>query len=88
MTRVLTEYLAGESPAILSVKYRVENCLLDITELEYSTFMAVPGGPPGSIFIPEDQQVVTGIITLRYRKLVAEVALDFIQELLALGVLQ
>ena len=64
------------------VKYRVENCLLDITELEYSTFMAVPG-PPG---IPEDQQVVAEIITPRYQKLVAEVALDFIQELIALGV--
>ena len=87
MTRVLTKYLVGESPAILLVKYRVENSLLDITELEHSTFMAVPG-PPGSIFIPEDRQVVTGIITPRYRKLVAEVALDFIQELLALGVLQ
>lgn len=85
MTRVLTEYLVGGSLAILSVKYRVENRQLDIIELERFTFMAVPGRP-GSIFIPEDQQVITGIIIPRYRKLVAEVALDFIQELLALDV--
>jgi hypothetical protein len=85
MTRVLTEYLVGESLAILSVKYKVENCQLDITELERSTFMGVPGRP-GSIFIPEDRQVVTGIIIPGHRKLVAEVALDFIQELLVLDV--
>ena len=33
-----------------------ENFLLDITELERSTFMAVPGHP-GLIFIPEDWQL-------------------------------
>ena len=45
MTRVLTEYLVGESPAILSIEYRVENFLLDIIELERSTFMAVARTP-------------------------------------------
>ena len=42
----------------------------------FYTSMAVPG-PPGSIFTPKDQQKVTGIITPKYQKLVAEVALDF-----------
>lgn len=60
---------------------------MDTTGLERFTFMAVPGHP-GLIFTPEDQQVVTGIITPEYLKLVAEVALDFIQDPLALAVLQ
>ena len=64
-----------------------ENFLLDITELERSTFMAVPG-PPGLIFIPEDWRVVTGIIPPKHWKSVAEMALDFTQELLAKNVYQ